>query len=598
MMAREFALALDLKEMETPASFAARLARRNGLIPREFCTDLGMRWPDVCSAHPDGLKRLAQLSGANLDALMLTAAPQESNLRFSVGHSQATSGTFRRTVNRVCPRCMTAAIQREGDTGPFQRLEWLLLPLHVCREHHVPLIELKRSSYTHSTLDIVAQTFAQIDHIKAAADEDALTPPMAFEEYLCNRVNHSPAGDWLDGWTLTEIETGSVALGIQMLFPTRRHVSRLTQNERLTAADAGITALAGGPDTLSETLGEMRLKMPVQDQRHYTKVLGMFYVWFRDHRKEPCLSAFREWVRSYLHQEYARRPSQSILGVQARRVGGFSLSEVKRSYGIDPSRVKAILDNLGRYGPDQLRSLVEITEEEAKEVARYWDGLQYPKHTAKALRIFPDQLKALIKNKTRSAVNLGATRQFVERSSVSALLEKLAAVEIGRAGRLHLPLKAHCRNNTVSLARVVAAWARGELTGVRVDPGQEGLQSLLIPRDAELDQQTQRLIGDLTLVEAARYLRTSSTTVLALRKAGLLQTVSCLNPETRFMKIYVAKTSIEAFQNHYTTLGQLARERGVAPIHLARKLDRMGIETIECCPTNVRVYPVDVRRLV
>ncbi|WP_207383748.1 hypothetical protein [Ruegeria denitrificans] len=57
------ALTLAHHHMETPASYVARLSRRNLSVPREFCSDLGLRWPHICSAHPDQLERLSQLAG-------------------------------------------------------------------------------------------------------------------------------------------------------------------------------------------------------------------------------------------------------------------------------------------------------------------------------------------------------------------------------------------------------------------------------------------------------------------------------------------------------------------------------------------------------
>lgn len=60
------ALTLPLNEYETPASYVSRLSRRNQTIPREFCSDLGMRWPHVCSSHADQLERLSYLWACGL----------------------------------------------------------------------------------------------------------------------------------------------------------------------------------------------------------------------------------------------------------------------------------------------------------------------------------------------------------------------------------------------------------------------------------------------------------------------------------------------------------------------------------------------------
>lgn len=43
---------LPLREGETAASYVSRLAAHHGTVPREFCSDLGLRWPFLFRGGP------------------------------------------------------------------------------------------------------------------------------------------------------------------------------------------------------------------------------------------------------------------------------------------------------------------------------------------------------------------------------------------------------------------------------------------------------------------------------------------------------------------------------------------------------------------
>ena len=233
------ALTLPLQEGETPASFAARLAYRNRTKLRDFCSDMGLRWPHVCSGHSDQLRRLAYLSGASFERLELASARFVSPSRYQVGLSSATSGTFRRAITRVCPTGVLEAMERHGETGPYQDLEWLLLCVDTCRVHNVRLVHLPNADHAHKTYDVVNRT-QKFKELLTAGCETALTcSPTAFESYVCNRIWFPPPESWLSGWDLTDLHQGSLTLGMAMRFGSTRLVSSLSGDEAREAMHAG-----------------------------------------------------------------------------------------------------------------------------------------------------------------------------------------------------------------------------------------------------------------------------------------------------------------------------------------------------------------------
>lgn len=63
--------------------------------------------------------------------------------------------------------------------------------------------------------------------------------------------------------------------------------------------------------------------------------------------------------------------------------------------------------------------------------------------------------------------------------------------------------------------------------------------------------------------------------------AGLLQQIRKRNADTNFLHSCIARTSIRAFERDYITLGQIAERNGIAPMHLARRLDHDGVPVLE-----------------
>lgn len=92
------------------------------------------------------------------------------------------------------------------------------------------------------------------------------------------------------------------------------------------------------------------------------------------------------------------------------------------------------------------------------------------------------------------------------------------------------------------------------------------------------------------LPETASYLKIGLGSIRRLRDHGYLCQVQRRNPDTNHRKSYISRVSIAGFEATYVTLGQLAALGNVAPIHLARRLDRDDVRPLSCGGKLVRVY--------
>ena len=587
------ALTLPLQEGETPASFAARLAYRNRTKPRDFCSDMGLRWPHVCSGHSDQLRRLAHLSGASFERLELASSRLISPSRYQVGLSSATSGTFRRAITRVCPTCVLEAMERYGKIGPFQNLEWLLLCVAVCRVHNVPLIQLPNAVHAHKTYDVVQQTLKFRERLDANRCQVVSLSPTSFEDYICDRIWARPSNTWLSGWDLTDLHQGSLTLGMAMRFGSSRLVSSLSDDEARDAMDVGLQVLVRGRAQLLETLDKLRRGYRTE-RPYFSKDMGPFYVWLKDNKDNPRLESIRRCVEQFVLDRYPLQIGKPVFSQTMTRPKYMTLNQVRKKHGIGHARVRGILAKLRGEKPTALMRIKDISFSDLEQVIAFWKGLKNLKDTAAELNVLPTQVKALIKNEVLEGCLLGSSLIYVQQNSIDSLKRKIEAVRTAECSASNLPLRSYCRIAKAPLPTVVNDWVTGDLEGVRRNRSVEGLPGLLIPAHLEVGRIKQFPEGNLSLTQTARYLHIAVGSIRRLRDSGYLIYVRSRNAETRHQKSYLTRESIETFSSRYMTLGQMADQTRHASIHVARWLDKNGIEPIDCESGRVRVYEREV----
>ena len=499
---------LELLRGETPASYVSRLAAYHGTIPREFCSDFGMRWPFLCSGQDDQLRRLSRLTGANLRQLQFWSPGRLQSGRYRVGGAVSSVGAFRRTSIRLCPICMTEALDGPGTCAIFQLLEWCVTCLHRCEMHGVTLCALPPAANSHETYDVVAQVLRHQSLILEAANRHETLRISPFEDYIRQRILHGPLNDWLHPLELVHLHRACLTLGLTISgYPGKRLIDVDRDTER-DACDAGFAVLRRGSEALAEALGQLRGR--ARDGRAWFSAdLGLFHAWLRTVQEVPTLKSLVSTVQRHVFRNYPSKPDRPVLGALSHE-------------------------------------------------------------------------------------RLGSALRYARCTEVADLLQAIDALPLSQPFSGDLSLTTFCTVRSTALAQVIAAWRSGELNGQVMRGEGKGLQALRLSPNALCDRMERRLYSDSSLAETARYLRISLAAIRHLRDVGLLQQVRRRNADTNFLRNLISKASIRAFQRDHITLGQLAERRGVAPMHLARRLDHDGIPALETRHGMVRVYRRDV----
>ncbi|NOC46106.1 TniQ family protein [Ruegeria sp. HKCCD7559] len=588
---------LPFTEGETPSSYVARLARLFTSTPRDFCSDLGMRWPHICSAHLDQLETLSLLTSVPLNTLDQGAARLIGPCRYLVGLSSATNGTLRRATIRICPRCIVEAMEASGPGSAFQLLEWLVLPIGTCAKHGVPLLQLPNAPHAHLTYDVIEQVARHRDLILEAAQVAKTHGRSSFETYLSRRIKNGVCGDWLDSLDLTHLHQAALTLGMTLAMDRGVSRSDLDFDQERTAMSTGFEVLKNGPETLNSELARAR-RRPSSKRSYFTSDMGEFYTWLKDTEEDPATAELRACVQDFVRENYPLQTGAKVLGTEISAPKLITLERARELHGVGEVRVRGILAHLRGQNASDLSNMKDVSHEDLAAVLDFWSGLQNIKATAVQLNIHPVQVKALIRQNVLEAYRFGTSLRYVTSSSVQTLMTRLENLQLASPTRRRLPLKEFSRKSRVPLARVVADWAAGRLTGVSRDPEVDGLAGMLIDQAEGLERQERAFSGDLPLLDAAARLKMNVISIRRLRNGGFLNQVMVRNPDTQHNRCYITAQSLQAFEARYVTLGQMAEQFEFTAIHLARALDRREIETIPCDDGFVRAYPREIRDIV
>lgn len=581
--------ALPLFEGETLPGCVSRHAKLFETTPRDLCTDLGMRWPALCSGHDEQIERLAWLIGEPSQKLKSWSVKQIGNGRYRVGRAYASMGTLRRTAVRLCPKCVARSLSEVGPHGVHQLLEWSLVCIDRCDEHRCPLITLPRAENSHATYDFVARVLAHRDDVFKAADRSVELPEIGFETYVRRRLRDGAAEDWLKELDLTLLHRGSLSLGAALCGVKVKRMQDLPETRTRELCQAGFQCLVEGPDAYREALSSL-YDSGNAERPYYSADFGVHFRWLREVRNAPEIEVLASVAREHVFARYPTRPRKKVFDRLPAMQIWLTIDEARKRLGFGAVFLKKLLGHLDGVAEEEALKRTDVHVDEISKVQAFWDDLINLKEAGRILGLRRLQVKGLQNRGVLKIIRITSTLRYLSRVEVMALVKQIEQLPEVLPGKSVAPLNLFCREKGIPLAQVVDLWRKGKLDGqICRGPG-VGLSAIEIDWDAICPRNTVSLRRDLTLPEAARYLKINVAGIRHLRDEGILSQIVKLNADTNYQKQYISMGSIQAFERSFVTLGQMAAVQKVAPIHLARKLDVEGIAPIRCGGALVRVY--------
>lgn len=594
-MSAPLGLSLPFVEGETLHGYVSRNALFLEITPRDFCTDLGLRWPSLCSGYEDQIARLAWLINHPKENLQRWSAQQLSIGRYRVGRTHSSTGVFLRTATRLCPMCVEEALETTGPHGVFSLLEWSVLCLHRCHKHGCALVALPPADHSHSSYDVASQTKLYGAKLRHAAQNAEMLSATPFETYVRDRVWQGPQPDWLNKLDLTGLHRGSQSLGAALEGVSSQSLTSIDQSEERALCQRGFEALYAGPGSFTSALEHLRSQSS-SDRPYFSADLGPFYQWLREVYDDPSVSELSAVARQHIFRTYPIDLDTEVLGERPAKETWLTMEDARQRTQFGAVFLKKLLGHMKGVSEIEALKRTEVHVDEITEVLEYWRGLRNLKETADRLCITPTQVKALMKLEVLPTIQITSSLRYTQSEAIDELLAAVDNVPKRKPEDGFLPLRAFCRRDGVSLPNAIKALTNGELDGAVLRTEGAGLHALHVAINALSSQRSAPLIGNLTLPETAAYMRINITAIRKLRDAGYLTEIKKRNPDTNHLKSYITQNSIKAFEQRWITLGQMAEAKGVEPYHLARRLDRDGVTTIPCSAGFVRVYERGVRK--
>jgi hypothetical protein len=335
---------------ETPAGFCSRLALRNACDNvRQFCRLLGLRFQSIVDGSADAIQTLADISGADVELLTVSAARKLGDGRFSLNGQIIMKPMLRRSSVRVCPYCLQEDLNTRPDLGrtaSWQRQEWLLSAFRRCAIHGTSFITSTKQLLPQHVHDFHLAVLSRLESLpdwKAAATP---LPTSRFENDLRNRlfgISRDAAG-WLGHLPFYATAKLCEAVGLLALHGPKVRRDSQSEADMHIACDEGHAILDAGRPSIDTFFDDMIKAAWARSEDIGLKALfGELYNWLAYGELDPVYDSFREIMRERLLRTLPFEPGDEVMGrpVASRRL--WSVHAAAKATGAHQKRLRKLL---------------------------------------------------------------------------------------------------------------------------------------------------------------------------------------------------------------------------------------------------------------
>lgn len=587
---------------ETPASFASRLARLNGIPSAQgFCSDFGIDFQGLLDGKPTAVSRLADLVGMDTDQLAADAWIRDGEVHRRRG--QVLTGTgIRREGRRVCVACLVDDSRLSGRTpgeACWYRGEWRMAHLRACPVHGEALTDLPIAADEPRESDFARRIDQHLE--RAVAGPRASLDPSPLEAYLLARLWARPTTvSWLDAMPFYAAAKATELLGVCDLHGCRRNLDGLSEDDLHRAGGRGFEIVSGGPPAIDAALTRLRVGNEPSDRRGNSPLscFGRLYQWLAYFNRDPAFDPLRDAIAANLIEHVPLSPGDDLFGkpVTVRRV--HSIRTAVLDTGLHRNRLRKALAAAGHIAADHAqRSDHEIVFDAASTrefLRRLCASLTFPE--------LLDHLAA-----TRSQARLLVDRGFIapviededervgrlrfSRDDVDAFLRRLSvnAQAVDEAPHGAFQIAEAARRASCMMTEIVELLLAGRLAWSGRLAGAVGLDAVLVDVG-----EVRCLLADAPLPvghmmqAAAKLMRLRPHALKALVRLGLVASEAGRSPRSRYPGQIVTDAEIARFGATYVTLFEACGEFGLHHLAMRCRLSEAGLSPV-CDPRKVGV---------
>ena len=586
-MAKALPLSVDLLSAETPASFAARLGRKNGIeYGTDFCLDMGFRLQDVADGRENALSSLAQLGGVDLNALSCFAVERIGETQYAVAGQELEKRWIQRSRLRFCPYCVADDLSDQTRQGAALQAYWHVPFIRTCCRHQIPIMEIAEICHTRGTHDFSGRLrdleFSQDWFSK----ERTQRSPTKLECYLTKRIEGVPQNPWLDKLPFNAVAMASEALGLMLAFGPDKQIGGLSPSERCKAGEAGFEVVSNGEAAIRACLNDLHVQGggPTWFQRRF---YGYFFLWL-EASKSKLYQPIKEIMREHIIATYPIGTGEDVLGKPCKRRLVHSIASAKAATGIEPKKIKHILHTNGFLDKDpktgQFEKNVLFRADDIDPILRKFNGSICQVATRRRVNAPRAQFDVLLAhNIIKSIGGAGDARPSYDVAEIDNFLKRLSdgAVIVEPLTDQYVDIQTACRKTVSSAAEVVSLILNGRLKFVGRDPAQHGYRSVLVDPIEVAEQMQLTAPKGYMKHELGGLLGVNDPAVKYLTTSGLLPITKSRHPISRKAISIVSYADMGQFLETYAPAKTLAEALLANTRTIANRLEKLGITPID-----------------
>ncbi len=308
---------------ETPASYASRLARLNGISSTvTFCGDFEIDLAGLFAGMAGPVGTLAEVAGVPVEILERDAWRQDDGPATFAPHrlrgQMMTRGGMRREGRRICAACMrddVASSRLPRGAAAFYRAVWRVSHLRTCPIHRQALTELPPGNNTSAQCDLAGFLDPYLDRLDALADAQIRRDPSSLESYLLDRLEgRTGAAPWLDALPFYAAAKATEMMGAASMFEGRRQINQMGEADWHLAGQIGFEIVREGEEGLQRFLTELRTSRVKQTRGSKTAsgYFGALYAWLAYHSPDCAFDPLRDAIRRNVVENTSVAPGTAL----------------------------------------------------------------------------------------------------------------------------------------------------------------------------------------------------------------------------------------------------------------------------------------------
>lgn len=339
------ALTLPVSPLETPTSYASRLAARN-LSPdlATFCQDVGLDFAAISTGDSEAIAHLCTLAGLPENSFRNRTIIKTSTMKYLIGIEVMNTETLSRGEIRYCPDCIAEALC--ADARPcdvIHELHWQFVHIRRCWRHGAVLQSHRPKIDATSRFDFMSIVRnAQMRQDVVAGEADAL------DHYLSQRAYGGHGENWSNCLEIPALIKGCEAFGVLVDHGRDMRASSLEPDQRRDAMLTGFKVLSAGENGIRRALDHFNRRTATRGGNQPHPSNGEVQRLLGSHAKlRADLDPLRDIVREYFLDHYPFQSGTTVLGRKVAETRVFSLRGACREIGARRSLVEEMLIRRG-----------------------------------------------------------------------------------------------------------------------------------------------------------------------------------------------------------------------------------------------------------